>query len=209
MVAGRKDDGTCHGVFSSGCISEILSKVNASAAAYSGTQTGSSSSFSCEALLESIIASSSSKCDDQFAGTMSAEFLPNDFSSPTSARCLPDNLGNSNASADAFFGWGKEATDLDNFTHYDQAIRTPHPVIVAVWLKATSGSTSEAEEAAKMREVGWADTRLFCVPANETTPGSRNLTVANRAAGAAGTIQIFTKGTITAVALPVLLGLVL
>lgn len=64
---------------------------------------------------------------------------------------------------------------------YDQALRTPHPVIVAVWLKAVEGQVDDERD----DEPRWADTRLFCIPANNTQPGSRNLTVANRAAGAA------------------------
>lgn len=178
-VAGREDDGSCSGIFNSGCISEILSKVNASAAAFSGTQKGSAAAFSCPQLIQSITTSSSSKCASQWHGSTSTEFLANNFSTEgtSSRRCIPTN-----ETGHPFFGWAKEPNPRADFSDYDQAIRTPHPMIVTVWLKATDHDLDDP----KRDSPGWADTKLFCIPANNTVPGSRNLTVANRAAGGGG-----------------------
>ena len=177
MVAGREDDGTCSGILNDACISEIFSKVNTSASLISGRQKGSSASFSCPQLIKAITGSSSSKCHDQWSGSISTEFLPNDYSNGTVSprRCVPQN-----STGHPFFGWKKEANPNTDFTDYDQAIRTPHPVIVAVWLKAEEGSVDDEDD----DEPRWAETKLFCIPANNTQPGSRNLTIANRAAGA-------------------------
>ena len=100
----------------------------------------------------------------------------------SSRRCVPQN-----ETGHPFFGFSKKPTERTNHKYYDQAIRTPHPVIVAVWLKATDDDLDDQEN----DQPGWADTRLFCIPANQTEPGSRNLTVANRAAGgAAGRLEV-------------------
>ena len=190
MVSGREDDGTCSGIFNNGCINEIFSKVNASAARFSGRQKGSTAAFSCPQLIKSITTSSSSKCHDQWYGSTSTEFLPNDFSTEALSprRCVPQN-----ETGHPFFGWGKDPNPSTNFKDYDQAVRTPHPVIVAVWLKALPGTVDDEED----DEPGWADTRLFCIPANNTEPGSRNLTVVNRAAGGgAGRKESLDKGTL-------------
>ena len=66
---------------------------------------------------------------------------------------------------------------MANFTVYDQAILYPQPVFVATWLKNV---TAYPETNGNM----YADVRIMCIPANNTTPGSRNLTQAE-ASGAA------------------------
>jgi len=174
MVSGREDDGTCRAIFNSGCIDELIQKVNESASAISQTQRGSAASFSCPSLIHSITTSSSSKCADQWHGTISTEFLSNNFSPDIAPRrCVPEN-----STGHPFFGWQKEANSKTDFRDYDQAIRTPHPVIVAMWLKVTDADLDDP----KTDLPGWADTRLFCIPANNTRAGSRSLAVANRTA---------------------------
>lgn len=199
MVAGRADDGTCSGIFNSGCISEIISKVNNSASMFSGTQRGSSAVFSCPQLIQSITTSSSSKCADQWHGSISTEFLPNDFSTTgmSSRRCVPKN-----ETGHPFFGWAKEANSQTDYRDYDQAIRTPHPVIVAVWLKATDGELDDP----KHDQKGWADTRLFCIPANNTRSGSRTLANANRSAHGAAVGNYEIKATSVFLGLVIALG---
>jgi hypothetical protein len=59
---------------------------------------------------------------------------------------------------------------------YDNTVRSPQPVFVAAWLKATSNDTSVATG-------GWADSRVFCIPTKETELGSRTLADADKAAG--------------------------
>jgi hypothetical protein len=85
----------------------------------------------------------------------------------------PTNPGNSNETNRAFFVWVDIAsTTPDNFTIYDEAIKTPLPLIVATWLK---DSVSQGEEG-----NGWADTKLMCIPENVTEPGSRTLAEATK-----------------------------
>ena len=47
-----------------------------------------------------------------------------------------------------------------------------------MWLKVTDADLDDP----KTDLPGWADTRLFCIPANNTRAGSRSLAVANRTA---------------------------
>lgn len=47
-----------------------------------------------------------------------------------------------------------------------------------MWLKATDAELDDP----KNDLPGWADTKLFCIPANNTRAGSRSLAVANRTA---------------------------
>jgi hypothetical protein len=110
-----------------------------------------------------------------WTGSIGSRFLPGNFTGPTSpAVCSdPTNPGNSNETNRAFFAWGDIAsTALDNFTIYDEAIKTPLPLIVATWLKE-SGIQEEGGN-------GWADTKLMCIPGNVTEPGSRTLAEATK-----------------------------
>jgi hypothetical protein len=59
---------------------------------------------------------------------------------------------------------------------YDNTVRSPQPVFVAAWLKATSNDTS-------VTTGGWSDSMVFCIPTKETEPGSRTLADADKAAG--------------------------
>jgi hypothetical protein len=54
-------------------------------------------------------------------------------------------------------------------------------MIVATWLKYASNGTTPPQNG---NELGWADTRVLCLPANETMQVSRNITQADLAAGA-------------------------
>ena len=108
-------------------------------------------------------------------GSIGSRFLPGNFTGPTSPPVCsdPTNPGNSNETNPAFFSWGDIAsTAPDNFTIYDEAIKTPLPLIVATWLK-DSGSQGEEGN-------GWADTKLMCIPGNVTEPGSRTLAEATK-----------------------------
>ena len=106
----------------------------------------------------------------------------------SSRRCVPKN-----ETGHPFFGWAKDANSQLDFRDYDQAVRTPHPVIVAVWLKATDNELDDPKNDPK----GWADTRLFCIPANNTRAGSRTLAAANRSAqGGAGVTKDLKVGSV-------------
>ncbi|KAF8850976.1 hypothetical protein BDZ45DRAFT_696273 [Acephala macrosclerotiorum] len=59
-------------------------------------------------------------------------------------------------------GWMSFGTEEGNYTVYDTALRIPTPMIVTTW--------------AKTGNSGWADTKVMCVPANQTiTAGSRDV----------------------------------
>jgi hypothetical protein len=110
-----------------------------------------------------------------WTGSIGSRFLSGNFTGPTSPPVCsdPTNPGNSNETNRAFFAWGDIAsTAPDNFTIYDEAIKTPLPLIVATWLK-DSGSQGEEGN-------GWADTKLMCIPGNVTEPGSRTLAEATK-----------------------------
>ena len=131
-------------------------------------------------------------------------FLPNNFTGPLNSRCLVGNPGDGNFT-NTLFGYGVGGgSGMNNFTAYDRAIRTPQPVIVATWLKATDNTTFGSS-------LGWADTQVMCIKSNITQPGSRNITEAeaDKAAGAPGRIRGLGRGMFAVVGLTVYISLLL
>ncbi|RDW84687.1 hypothetical protein BP6252_02277 [Coleophoma cylindrospora] len=182
---GSTDDGTCSSVFSSSCVSEIISAVNASAASLSSTASGSASGFSCPSLLRGV----SQDCQKLWTGSVSTQFLVRNFTGNSNPRCPANetvNPGDSDSVHSAFFGWSSYNDDVGatNFTSYDAAIEYPTPLIVAAWLKATTNSSTSGPVMSGAN--GWADTRLLCVTANQSVAGSRNVTQARQESGAVG-----------------------
>jgi hypothetical protein len=178
---GAQDNGTCNTVFSSACYAEIISTVNRTASQWSNTATASSSSLACTGLLGGINSNSKSACYNQWFGTFSSRFIQNDFTSQNNSACSTNtNPGASDFTHRSFFSWSEGTQAKGNYTAYDNILLHPQPVIVAAFLKNTNsagGQTTGSESA-------WADTRLLCLPANITTPDSRNITVARKESGA-------------------------
>ena len=85
--------------------------------------------------------------------------------------CPITNPGDSNTMSGhrAFFGWAGAETQPDNFSLYDMAVTSHVPLFVATWLKSTGNTTAGPSG------VGWADTQILCIPANQTQPGSRSV----------------------------------
>jgi len=204
--AGEKDNGSCTSVLTPDCVNEILTNIQQSAQAIYLTTTGSAESYTCPQLMDTVGDSKDSKCYQQWGGSVSSRFLTNNFTGPTYPYCLnPTNPGQSNAENQSFFSWGTGSTKgLTNYSNYDPTIRIPQPLIVATWLKAVTNSNTVDQPA----QGNWADTRLLCIPGNVTTPGSRNITEADKAAGAAK-IGSLNSQMAFVVALTVGLGLIL
>jgi len=86
-------------------------------------------------------------------------------------------VGNSTIEDEPFFAWLQESTDSDNYTLYDRAVLNALPVLTVAWLKSTSNETGQQPIVVNGNQAGgWSDARLMCITANETLPGSRNLT---------------------------------
>jgi hypothetical protein len=121
--------------------------------------------------------STSSKCFNQWQGWVATQFLPQNFTGdtyPYYPNCKSDNPGASNAT-DLLLAFGDGGQiGASNFTVYDRYIRIPQPVFVAVWLKATFST--------ELSHNPWSDSRIMCIPANNTTPGSRTVAEADKAA---------------------------
>lgn len=81
----------------------------------------------------------------------------------------------------------------------------PLPVIVATWLKYPGNATSGVSVGSS-GSGNWAHTQLFCLPANQTESGSRNVTQAKAAVGA-GSVGGVAGGMFGIVALAVMVTL--
>ena len=188
----------------------IRKSIQDAASSYSGTPAGSASNFECSNIFDILAFNQDkdSKCGaNLFAETISAQFLPNNFTGNPNPVCPITNPGDSNSTDGyrAFFGWGAQAeTKLDNYTIYDMAITSHMPVFVATWLKNASNATGSYS---LTPGSGWADTQIMCIPANETQPGSRNSTEAQ--AGAAEKISGIGVWVFGVAGLTVLFGLIL
>lgn len=53
-------------------------------------------------------------------------------------------------------------------------------MFVAVWLKATNNASFGFSS--ELSQNPWSDSRIMCIPANNTTPGSRTVAEADKAA---------------------------
>jgi hypothetical protein len=209
LVKGTsKDDGTCSSVFTADCLTEIRSTIYNVASAYSGTPAGSAEHLNCNSLLSAVSLNSTSKCDPHLITEyIGSQFLPNNFTGYPDSACPTVNVGDSNATIGhrAFFSWGDiEETGPDNYTIYDKTVTSHVPVFVATWLKDVSNGTSSVSSSGG---GGWADTQIMCIPANDTQPGSRNLTEAQKTqTGAAGKIYGMGMKIFGVVGLTVLFG---
>lgn len=161
-------------------------------------------------MLNRVTLNSSSSCDPGlFTEYVGSQFLPNNLTGPLYPQCPIANPADSNSTDGyrAFFGFGSSIgdQDIDNFTIYDQVITSHLPVFVTMWLKSTSNASTTGE---LLTPGGWADTQVMCIPANQTQPGSRNFTEAEKTqAGAAGKVTGAGMGMIGVVSLTVLFGL--
>jgi hypothetical protein len=206
-----KDDGTCSSVFGAACLSEIRATIYNVASSYSGTPAGSADGFDCNQLLNEVSLNSSSSCNpylfNEYIGT---QFLPNNFTGYPKPACPIANPGDSNVTDGhrPFFSWGSsiEEQTPDNYTIYDKVVTSHIPVFVATWLKATSNNSSTGVPSTG----GWADTQIMCIPANETQPGSRNITEVEKAqsSGAARNVIGIGMKVLGVVGSAVLFGLV-
>ncbi len=108
------------------------------------------------------------------------EFLPNTFAapSPRNDSCAVVNPGDSDETSAVFPSWDDMTSNVgpDDFTVYDQAVQYPTPVFFSVWLKEGAGASPAATTTGDVTVTvaGWADTRVVCLPANVTSPGSRD-----------------------------------
>jgi hypothetical protein len=182
-VTGKTDDGTCSSTLSKKCISSLIQNINASASAMSLLSSKSqpdewSSNYPCAMLSSPFI---SAGCEKEFGVTHYAPFLAPNFTTPVVPRnnCTSVNPGDSDATNRAFPSLQYDVKDIpfDNYTYYDEAIRTPQPVITTYWLKGGS----EDQNSAGNYGAGWADTKLFCINTNNAQPGSRTLDEAKKA----------------------------
>jgi len=132
----------------------------------------------CSQILTSITGDGGA-CENLWEGFASSTFLPTNFTGPTQNVSHQDVEGNV---TNPLLGFGADyATASDNFTVYDKYIRIPQPVFAAVWLKPTSNSSSYSYSTDPAQQP-WSDSRVMCITANNTTPGSRNITEADKAA---------------------------
>jgi len=186
------DDGSCSSIIDSKCLTAVQTGLHQGAAEQSGRPFAGASDL-CSQILTSLIGKGD-PCENLWGGLASAQFLPTGFTAPTQNMSYQDVEGNV---TNPIFGWGAEdATASDNFTVYDKYIRIPQPVFAAVWLKPTSNSSSYSYSTDPAQQL-WSDTRVMCIPANNTTPGSRNITAADKAAtGAASRAEISLFGVI-------------
>lgn len=177
-VSGKTDDGTCSSTLSKKCIASLVAFVNSSSSAMSLL---SSKSQSKEPDRPCSVSGFSSDCEKEFGIRHWHSFLAPNFTTPVEAHdnCTRVNPGDSDAMNRAFTGlqYDIEPLPFDNFTYYDEALRTPQPVLTTYWLKGGS----ESHNSAGNHGEGWADTKLFCINTNNTEPGSRTLDDAKKA----------------------------
>ncbi len=182
LKAAEKETGNCSATLTDVCVKDIMSTVQRNAAQLSSTDGASANSFRCDTLLDDInlmrISNTSSPCYGLWSETVSTQFLHNNFTTPTPVCSNSDpnfNIGSTNATESGFFAWSADRqTKSGNFTYYDNAIRSPLPLIVATWAKT----------GVEVGATGWQDTRVMCIPpANTTMSGSRTLAEADKDAG--------------------------
>ncbi|KUJ06476.1 uncharacterized protein LY89DRAFT_769357 [Mollisia scopiformis] len=174
------DNGDCTAAFTAACVAEIIAKANSSSSSISGTST--SADTQCSALLSQISSlsqDSTSTCKGLIAGGGSSGLtVPNVTAAESQTSCPIIDPGNSNATSGAFFTLGDIVQGKDNFETYDTDLETPLPLLVTAWLFDRNAGTSGGG--------AWADTRLMCIPRNQTiSKGSRD--VGGTAAASGGT----------------------
>ncbi|PVH87112.1 hypothetical protein DL98DRAFT_637796 [Cadophora sp. DSE1049] len=208
---GSSENGTCNTILSSECRAHLLETVISNAATLSGRASGSRNGFSCPTLFGAGGSlTSGGPCEDQWAGTVSSQFLSNNFTNSRNTLepgCPLTNVGNSTLDDEPFFSWLQSSTQSDNYTLYDRAVLNALPVLTVAWLKAT-GNETEQHVVVNGGERGWLDARLVCISANDTQPGSRNLTQVEHDEN--GAVKVGSSwALIGAAALSVVIGLVL
>ncbi|KAH7319473.1 hypothetical protein BKA65DRAFT_599527 [Rhexocercosporidium sp. MPI-PUGE-AT-0058] len=179
---GNTENGTCNTIFTSECRTHILQTVTTNAASISARASGSRNGFSCPSLFGTSLTGDDSPCEDQWSGTVSSQFLPNNFTDRRNTLepgCSISNVGNSTLEDEPFFSWQKESTEAGNFTIYDRAVLNALPVLTVAWLKSTSNETAQSVTVGDGMQ-GWTGAQLMCITANETQLGSRNLTQVER-----------------------------
>jgi hypothetical protein len=149
----NKDDGTCSSVLSSDCLAELKSQLTRaidSTTGYSG----------CGDILGNVGTSPTSKCYQAWdpSGYSASRLIP--FNTTADEQCNL-NPGNSDASNPSFLSWHYDnySDAPNNFTNYDHAILFPQPVFVVAYTNSSGSTTSS----------------IMCIPANNTTPGSRTV----------------------------------
>ncbi|KAG4430763.1 hypothetical protein IFR05_013748 [Cadophora sp. M221] len=187
---GNTENGTCNTIFTSACRAHILSTITSNAASISNRASGSRNGFSCPSLFGSglSLTGDGSPCEDQWTGTISSQFLPNNFTDRRNRLepgCPLTNVGNATLEDEPFFSWQEGGTEVGDFTMYDRAVLNALPVLTVAWLKSTeNGTVGNVVVGDGM--AGWTGVELMCISANETQAGSRNLTQVERDSGAAG-----------------------
>ncbi|KAL2063671.1 hypothetical protein VTL71DRAFT_5476 [Oculimacula yallundae] len=180
------ENGTCNSILTPACRAHILSTAITGASRVSNRASGSSASFSCPSLFSGSLGGDDSPCKDIDTSSFSQRFLPNNFTDGRNTRepgCPLLNVGNSTLEDEPFFSWQGDSTQSGNFTLYDRALLNALPVLTVAWLKATSNESLLGVVQGEA-DVGWTSANLMCIGANETQPGSRNFTQAERASGA-------------------------
>ena len=172
-----EDDGTCKNVLSKDCLEELIEHVNMTAQSVTGSYMGNSTHFDCTDLTRGLIKDKKSKCWRQWGATGSKHFLP-DSSLTANATSQDDtscpSIGHSDPLARTHYtSVSRDDGGPDNFTSYDRELRNPLPLVIATWLKEDNSSAIIWNQG-----YNFAGTQVVCIPANITTPGSRNITEA-------------------------------
>ncbi|CZR52858.1 uncharacterized protein PAC_02735 [Phialocephala subalpina] len=176
---GIYDDGTCSSVLDPDCLAELITTINSTASSISRS-TNATEEASCLSLQQKMRdiddRDSGSKCSSHW-GILDYTFLsaPKSAYFPTSdPACTTVDVNTANSTAIFQDSWTSFGAEEGNYTAYDTALRVPTPMIVTTWAK--SGNS------------GWADTKIMCVPANQTiTAGSRDVDAASASASGIST----------------------
>ncbi|PVH83789.1 hypothetical protein DL98DRAFT_512943 [Cadophora sp. DSE1049] len=179
-----EDDGTCKNVLSKDCLEELIDHVNTTAQSVTGSYMGNSSFFDCTDLTRGLIKDKKSKCWRQWGATASEHFLP-DSSLIANATNQDDtscpSIGHSDPLARTHYtSVSHDDGGPSNFTAYDRELRNPLPLVIATWLKHDDSGAIIWNQGRN-----FAGTKVICIPANATTPGSRNIAEARKSGGTA------------------------
>ncbi|KAG4441558.1 hypothetical protein IFR05_002943 [Cadophora sp. M221] len=171
-----KDDGSCNTVLSSDCVKDILKYVNSTAQGISGTYMGNSSYFKCSDLTKHLPEGKKSACWQKWSVSASSRFLPDSSLTANATnyrvRTCPsvDKEETNPFARNVFNTFHFNENGPNNFTSYDKALRNPLPMIVATWLKEDHSKRVKWEQG-----PSFVGTKLICIPANVSSPGSRTL----------------------------------
>ncbi|KAK0100825.1 hypothetical protein ONS95_007273 [Cadophora gregata] len=175
------DDGTCRNVLEQECFEELMGRLDTTKLNIQASYiSNSSSQFNCDNVKRGLVKTGKEDCRHLWTVLLSTNPLPVStptVNSTTDAQSC-DDIGNRDhiSRTQYFLRWGNMSGR--NFKVYDQALRNPFPLIIVTWPKQDYSQTPEWNVANNV-----IDTKVICIPANVTTPGSRNITEALKSAG--------------------------